>query len=119
MDSHRQSKGPDTTYWHFCDKGTREMGGTPYGFMGMFDEENGGLVGENQGLSGCELLRSVRGSIILNRYKLKYQIIQNTATMQFPIRYNAAEVDKQLREDYLFYLRDANRLLRNEIGWRK
>ena len=73
-------------------------------------------VAENHGLSDCELLKYSRYSKSLDQYKCKDQIIQNTATVEFPDRYNSIDVDKKFREDCMRCMRNVNRLLESEIG---
>ena len=82
-------------------------------------KESDAIVSENPCMSDGELMGDIGRVKILDHYKFKNQIIQNTASVKFANRYDAANVGKKSREDCLIYMRKANRLLRNDIGGRK
>ena len=61
----------------------------------------------------------VRDNIILDWRKFNYPIIHRAATMEFPDRYNAANVCEEFREDCILFRLCVNRLFGNGICERK
>lgn len=73
------------------------------------------LVSGNMGFSDCDLMGAFRKSHIVNNYNFDDDVIRNTTSLDFAKRRNNSSSDLNLREEFLSYRREADRVSANDI----
>ena len=74
---------------------------------------NGVLREEGQGLTDGELIKSLRASDIFKNYRIKEQLVRNTAAVEFVSHTESYLKDQGYRGQFPTYVRPINRILRN------